>query len=159
MAQKEHGHAGRLPQCPERLGRQPVSQRKDGTQGAHEVTTIHHVPIMAHTRGRDGFQSSNDVRQRTRNQRKKAFCTDRLQLGLRCCCLRGVGRSRPLGQLGAGALGAVIGCLALRLDPLAPTAQHDYCVSNRTNALLLGLFAFAASGASRDQCEHRLFVI
>jgi len=70
MAQKKHGHAWRLPQCPERLGRQPVGQRKDGTQGAHEVSAFHHAPIINDRHCSKFTESSKEVRQRTRTAEK-----------------------------------------------------------------------------------------
>lgn len=71
----------------------------------------------------------------------KAFCPDRLRLGLAVVAALVVW-SVPgsIGQLGAIALGAVVGRWALRLHQLSPLAQHDYGVSKRTGALLLAAF-------------------
>ena len=90
----------------------------------------------------------------------KAFCTDRLRLGLAAVAAFVVWAvPGSLGQLGAVALGAVIGCLALRLDPLAPTAQHDCGVSKRTGALLLSLFALLLLALPAISASTGSFVI
>lgn len=71
----------------------------------------------------------------------KAFCPDRLRIGLAIAAALVVW-SVPgsIGQFGAIALGAVVGRMALRLQQLSPLAQHDYGVSKRTGALLLAAF-------------------
>lgn len=71
----------------------------------------------------------------------KAFCPDRLRIGLAIAAALVVW-SVPgsIGQFGAIALGAVVGRMALRLNQLSPLAQHDYGVSKRTGALLLAAF-------------------
>ncbi|WP_326543577.1 chromate efflux transporter [Pseudorhodoferax sp.] len=72
----------------------------------------------------------------------KAFCPDRMRVGLAVFAALVVWAvPGSVGQFGAIALGAVVGRWALRLDHLKPIAQHDYGVSKRTGALLLGAFA------------------
>ncbi|KQP23537.1 chromate efflux transporter [Pseudorhodoferax sp. Leaf267] len=71
----------------------------------------------------------------------KAFCPDRLRASLAVAAALLVWAvPGAAGQFAAIALGAVVGRWALRLDGLAPLAQHDYGVSRRTGAMLLAVF-------------------
>lgn len=71
----------------------------------------------------------------------KAFCPDRMRVGLALVAALVVWAvPGSVGQLGAIALGAVVGRWAVRMDHLNPVALHDYGVSKRTGALLLAAF-------------------